>query len=208
MIRNVADIFKLTTAHLEKIPGYTEYSAWKMWSAISYARRTTFDRFLMALSIPDVGKVTARNLAQRIFKRQALFEMTVPERVLELRARDVGKTTAANIAAYFSDPVKNDNARELLKVLEIPEMGKIEPIEGVSGKTFVFSGKFSEARESLENMVLAGGGNVSTSISPMTDYLVVGERPGSKVRKAKVLGLVPIDERVFLSFFENRNQDE
>ena len=205
MIRSVADIFKLTAAHLEKIPGYTEYSAWKMWSAISYARKTTFDRFLMALAIPDVGKVTARSLAQRIFKRQALFELTAPDRVLELRARDVGKGTAANIAAYFSDPVKNDNARELLKVLDIPEMGEIEPVEGIVGKTFVFSGKFSEARESFENMVLSAGGQVSSSISPMTDYLVVGERPGSKVRKAKVLGIDPIDERTFLSFFENND---
>lgn len=208
LIRCVADIFKLSAAHLERIPGYTEYSAWKMWSAISYARRTTFDRFLMALAIPDVGKVTARNLAQRIFKRSALFSLTTPDKVLELRARDVGKATAANIAAYFSDPIKNDDAQELLKILDIPEMGQPEPIEGVAGKTFVFSGRFSDDREVFENMVLSGGGYVSSSISPVTNYLVVGDRPGSKVRKAKLLGIDPIDERTFLSFFENKQKEE
>jgi DNA ligase (NAD+) len=202
LIRCVADIFKLSKHDLERMHGYTDYSANKLFWSIYQAKKTTFDRFIMALSIPEVGKSTARGLAQRIFKRPALFDLTTPEKVLELRARDVGEVTAANIAAYFSDPVKRENAEELLKLLDIPEMGEVESIPGVAGKTFVFSGKFSEHREVYENKVLAAGGYVSTTISPVTSYLVVGERAGSKVRKAKVLGIDPIDERVFLSLFE------
>jgi DNA ligase (NAD+) len=202
LIRCVADIFKLNKHDIQKMHGYTEYSAQKLWYAIYQAKKTSFDRFIMALSIPEVGKSTARGLAQRIFKRPALFDLTTPEKVLELKARDVGEVTANNIANYFSDPVKRDNAQELLKMLEVPEMGEVESIPGVAGKTFVFSGKFSEPREVYENKVLAAGGYISSSLSPVTTYLVVGERAGSKVRKAKVLGIDPIDERVFLSLFE------
>lgn len=208
LVKCVADIYKLTAEQMMKIHGYTEYSAWKMWSAINASKQTTFDRFIMALGIPEVGKVAARSLAQRIFKRSVLFDLNTPEKVLELKVPDIGPVTANNIATYFSDPLRKYNAEELLRLLNIPAGAQaVEPIEGVAGKTFVFSGSFSEPKDILENKVLAAGGFVSSSISGATDYLVVGERAGSKLRKAKTLKIDTMDERVFRSLFEGRTDD-
>lgn len=206
LIRRTADIFDLTIADISKLEGYTEYSAEKLRMAIDQARRTTLDRFIIALGIMDVGKSTARKLAQRIFKSEVLFELDTPEKVLELNAGDVGPSTAANIAKYFSDAQKKKDAIDLFCCLIIPEMGEAIPIEGVTGKTFVFTGSFSDTREAYENKVLAAGGSISSSISSKTDYCVAGDKAGSKLRKANLIGVEVIDERVFLSFFENPKQ--
>lgn len=205
LIRCVADIFELTPEGIAKLPGFTEYSANKMFYAILDAEETTFDRYLLALGIPDVGKSTARKLAQRIFVRNALFELTTPEKVLELKVEDIGLVTATSIAKYFSDPQHRANAEALLQKLRVADMGEPSFVPGVMGKTFVFTGSFGEKKEVMENRVLAGSGRISGSVSSSTDYLVVGERPGSKLRKARVLGIEIIDEKTFLSFFENIN---
>jgi DNA ligase (NAD+) len=206
LITCVADIFKLDTKDIATLDGYTEYSAGKLESAIWTARKTTFDRFIMALGIMDVGKSTSRKLAQRIFKHQVLFDLNTPEKVLELRVPDVGPSTAANMADYFSDPKKRQDAIELYNRLSIAEMGQPELIAGVTNKTFVFTGSFSDTREAYENKVLSAGGLISSSISSKTDYCVAGDRPGSKFRKANLLGVEIIDERVFLSLFVRREE--
>ena len=206
LIHRTADIFKLHDAEIATLEGYTEYSANKLRRAILNSLHTTFDRFIMALGIMDVGKSTARKLAQRIFKSEVLFELDTPEKVLALNVGDVGPSTAANIAKYFSDVQKRNDAIDLFRCLTIPEMGETIPIEGVTGKTFVFTGSFSDTREAYENKVLAAGGSISSSISSKTDYCVAGDRAGSKLRKANLIGVEVIDERVFLSFFENPKQ--
>ena len=203
LIKCTADIFKLDVKDIAKLEGFTDYSATKLFYKIMEAKKTTFDRFIIALGILDVGKSTARKLAQRIFKHEVFFDLDVPEKVLELRVGDVGPSTAANIAAYFSDPQKRADAISLYKQLYIEEMGEVVPIEGISNKAFVFTGKFPESREVLENKVLAAGGNVSSGVSSKTDYVVAGDAPGSKVRKANLLNVEVIDYRVFMSFFEN-----
>lgn len=204
LIRRIADIFDLTVADLSTLEGYTEYSAGKLKAAIVDARETTFDRFIMALGIMEVGKSTARKLAQRLFKREVLFELDSVEKVLELGVDDVGPSTAANIANYFSDTQKRQDAMDLFTRLNIPDIGKVQTIAGVTGKTFVFTGSFSDTRETYENKVLSAGGFVSNSISNKVDYCVVGEKAGSKLRKANVLGIEVIDERVFNSLFVPR----
>ncbi|BAW19135.1 putative DNA ligase [Ralstonia phage RP12] len=201
IVKCAADLYKLEVAEIAKLEGYTEYSAAKLHRAIWNSRDTTMDRFIMSLGILEVGKSTARKLAQRILKHQALFELDTPDKVLELKVPDVGPSTAANIAAYFSNPQKKQDAMDLHARLHIPEMGEIQTIEGVAGKTFVFTGKFPESRDTMENKVLAAGGLVSGSVSAKTDYVVVGERPGSNARKANLLGIEIIDYRVFLSLF-------
>src|SRR5690606_5958949 len=138
-----------------------------------------FERFIMALCIKDVGKTTARSLAARLPKHEVLFDLDTPEKVLALKVADIGKSTAANIANYFANPKKKADAIRLYKSLIIDEVGEITPIVKVEGKTFVFTGKFSEPREILEGKVISAGGRVSSSVSVKTDYCVVGEKPGS-----------------------------
>lgn len=204
LVRATAHIFGLTPESIASLHGYTQYSGQKLWEAIRAARRTTFDRFITSLGIPEVGKSTSRKLAQRIFRRKALFELNTPEKVLELKVPSVGPETAANIAAFFSNSVRKYEAEQLLDVLIIPQVSEqdIEPIPGVADKTFVFTGTFTQLRDALENKVLAAGGNVSSSVSAKTDYVVAGDKAGSKKRKADLLNVDVIDERVFLSLFE------
>lgn len=201
LISRVADLFDLTVAQMADLEGYTEYSAKKLHDAIWEAKDTTMDRFIMSLGILEVGKSTSRKLAQRLIRREALFELDTPEKVLELKVEDCGPSTARNIAEFFADSVRNADSRALYKQLRMPEMGEAVDIPGVAGKTFVFTGKFPEFRDTLENKVLAGGGKVSSQISQNTDYLVKGEGGGEKIRKAGLLGVEVIDYRVFLSFF-------
>lgn len=202
-IRCTADLYDLEIADIALLDGFTDYSATKMFYAIYASKETTFDRYIMALGIAEVGKSTAKKLAQKIFIRKALFDLDTPEKVLELKMPDVGLVTATSIAKYFSHLGKRDDAENLLKQIKVPDMGESFPIPGIFGKTFVFTGRFKEARELLENKVLSGGGNVTGSVSASTGYLVVGDKPGSKVQKARILNVDIIDERTFLSLFEN-----
>ena len=203
VIRCTADIFDLEMADIAALNGFTDYSAKKLYYSIYAAKNTTFDKFIMALGIPEIGKSTAKKLGQKIFVRKAIFDLDTPEKVLELKIPDVGLVTANNIAKYFSDPKRRADAEALLKQLVVPDMGEAFPIPGIYAKSFVFTGRFQEARELLENKVLAGGGRVTGSVSASTDYLVAGDKPGSKVNKARILNVEIIDERTFLSLFEN-----
>lgn len=206
LISNVADIFNLQITDIETLPGFASYSARKLYYSILDAGKTTFDRFILALNIPEVGKSTAKKLAHRIFIRKALFDLDTPEKVMELRVEDIGLVTANNIAQYFSHPTRRANAEALLKQLRVPEMGQPLAIEGVAGKGFVFTGKFNDSREMLENKVLMGCGRVTSAISNSTDYLVAGDKPGTKLNKARLLNIEVIDERHFLSLFENTHR--
>lgn len=205
LVKCTADLYQLTEEQVAKLDGYTDYSARKLVSAIRESRDTTMDRFITALGIMEVGKSTARKLSHRVRVHAALFELNSPEKILELKVADVGPSTAANIAAYFANPQKKDDAIRLYKALLLPmfdvdDSANID-VPGVTGKSFVFTGRFPEAREALENRVLAAGGRVSSSISGKTDYLVLGEGGGDKRRKAELLGVEAIDYRVFISFF-------
>lgn len=202
LISRTVDLFSLGINDLMTLKNYTGYSATKLYLAIQDARATKFDRFILALGIPEVGKATARKFAQHLHLHQVLFELDTPEKVLELKIPEVGPSTAASIAAYFSHPVSKRDAMDLYTALDLPpEVGKITPIDGVTSKVFVFTGRFSESREFLENKVLAAGGRVATTVGQNTDYVVAGQEAGSKLRKAQILNIEVIDERVFLSLF-------
>lgn len=207
LVRCTADIFNLSEADIERLNGYTQYSANKLRFAIINASRTTFDRYIISLGIPGVGKSTARSLAQKIFKRKTIFSLTTPEAVLDLKVKDIGEETAKNVANFFSDAQKRLDAEELLNSLMIDDMPEVQKIPGVTGKSFVFTGSFTEPRELMENKVLSAGGTVLSSISSRVDYLVAGERAGSKLRKANMLKIEVIDERVFRSLFEPGTPD-
>lgn len=201
LIKRTADIYHLHAADISQLHGYTDYSAQKLYWEIFRSKETTLDRFIMALGIMEVGKSTARKLAQRIFRHQALFDLDTPEKVLELKVPDIGKSTATNIANYFANPQKREDAMDLYRCLLITEMGEVQEVPGVKGKVFVFTGSFSQSRESLENKVVAAGGFVSGSISARTDYCVAGNNARSKKRKADLLGVAVIDELAFFSLF-------
>jgi DNA ligase (NAD+) len=104
LVSSVYQIFDLKAENLETLPGFTAYSANKLLLAINRARQQPLWRYLVSLGIPDVGRVTAQNLANAVNDIEKLFELDTPEKVLELKVRDVGETTAQSVATFFSGP--------------------------------------------------------------------------------------------------------
>lgn len=211
LVKSTADIFRLDTDEVAKLEGFTYHSAYKLNTAIQNARYTGFDKYIAALGIPDIGIVTSRRVADQLPVREVLFSLNIPDRVLELKIPSVKHALASNIANYFSSPEKLAAAKDLASVLALkhnPTSIEVNPVSSVTGKSFVFTGSFSVPKEVLKNKVLVAGGILREDVSGRVDYLVVGDKPGDKLRKAELLQIDVIDERTFLSLFEEAESEE
>ena len=194
-VRTPADLFHLKTEQLATLERMGEKSAQKLQSAIAAAQRTTLPRFLYALGIRDVGEATALALAQHFGDPAALRAASAEE--LQL-VPDVGPVVAANICAYFGNA---ENAKLVDRLLA---SGITWPAPGRpsrapwAGQTFVLTGALATmTREAATEAIIQRGGKVSGSVSKKTAYVVAGEEPGSKLEKARELGVAVLDEAAF-----------
>ncbi|HVA54604.1 MAG TPA: NAD-dependent DNA ligase LigA [Gammaproteobacteria bacterium] len=198
LVHTPADIFRLTVAQLTDLERMGDKSAENLVHAIDNSRRTSLARFLYALGIREVGETTAGVLAQNFGNLEAL--MNADETAL-LQVPDVGPVVAASIAAFFQEPHNRHVISALRKAgVQWPEhTGKQHARLGpLSGKIFVLTGTLANmTRDDAKTGIQALGGKVSGSVSPKTDYLVVGEEPGSKLAEAQKLGITQLDERAF-----------
>ncbi len=196
-VRTPADLFELDPARLETLERMGEKSAHKLHAALGAAKRTTLPRFLYALGIRDVGEATALALARHFGEVTALAEAPVEE---IQRVPDVGPIVAASVRAYF-DSAEN---RKLLKRLlasgiEWPPLERAAAAGDLDGKSFVLTGTLAAmTREAAREALVLRGAKVSGSVSKKTDYLVAGAEPGSKLDKARDLGVTVLDEPAFL----------
>jgi DNA ligase (NAD+) len=195
-VQTPADLYGLKAEPLSQLERMGEKSATNIVAAIQRSKDTTLPRFLFALGIPEVGEVTAANLARHFGDLDALARAEQEE--LEA-VPDVGPVVAQHVHEFFRQ-------RDNLRVIEaLRQHGVNWPIEEATadslplqGKTFVLTGALEsmtreEARERIENL----GGKVTGSVSAKTDYLVVGSDPGSKLRKAQQLNVAVLDEERF-----------
>ncbi len=183
MVRDIADLYHLEAEDLESLEGFAERSARLLADAIGSAREARLDRFLYALGIRHVGSHLARVLASSLGDLDSVRRATAEE----LRTiGEIGPETASGVESFFADP---DNSRVLDRLLEAGvEVGGMETVEGgpLSGLTFVFTGGLEGiAREEAVAAVEARGGRATSGVSSRTDYLVVGEDPGSKLEDAR-----------------------
>jgi DNA ligase (NAD+) len=195
MAKTPADLFGLTKDDFLKLEGFAEKSARQLHQAIQSSKKLRLDRFLYALGIPEVGRRTARLLAERF---QTL------DRVREADAEDIkaiedlGPTVAHNVAEFFRRPENRDVIDQMLGLgVEVRPMPRAEE-QPLSGKTFVLTGSLdrmtrSRAKQEIERL----GGRAASSVSGETDYLVVGQGPGRKLEDAKKRGVEIIDEDEF-----------
>ncbi len=200
-VRTPADLFDLKTEQLGALDRMAEKSARKLHSAIAAAKQTTLPRFLYALGIRDVGEATALALAQYFGDVSALRDASAEE---IQRVPDVGPIVAASIFAYFRNA---ENAalveRLLASGLTWPALPQTRPKEEFAGKTFVLTGALVKmTREEAQEAITMRGGKVSGSVSKKTDYVVVGEDAGSKLKKAQELGIAVLDEPAFLKLLK------
>jgi DNA ligase (NAD+) len=194
LVRSLPDLYRLTKEQLLELEGFQEKSATNVISAIEGSKRTPFSRVLLGLNIPDVGWVTAQNLARHFGSIDRIAE-AAPEQIQEVDG--IGPERAEAIAEWFSDRENMRLIGELRKVGLRLEAGPEErPVEGpLTGSTYVITGTLEglsrdEARKALE----AEGAKVGDSVSKKTTGVIVGESPGSKLAKAEQLGVPVLDE--------------
>jgi DNA ligase (NAD+) len=194
LVRSPADLYRLTREQLLELDGFQEKSASNVVAAIEQSKRHPFRRVLLGLNIPNVGWVTAQNVARHFGSVERLSAAS-PEEIAEVEG--IGPDRAESIAEWFSDE-ENMRLVEELKQLGLRfEAGPEErPLEGpLSGSTYVITGTLEgfsreEARKALE----AKGAKVGDSVSKKTTGVIVGESPGSKLAKAQQLGVPVLDE--------------
>lgn len=195
LVRSLEDIYFLRREDLIRLPGFREKSVNNLLEALERSKNVTLSRFIYAIGIPNVGEYTARVLAFNFGSLEALVDANLEEL---MRVEGIGPETAESIVSFF----RNERNRQLLKRLK--EAGfKIQKEEKkespFTGKTLVFTGALSSmSRDEAKQLVESLGGKVSNSVSRRTDFLVVGENPGSKYEKALQLGITTITEEEFI----------
>jgi len=192
LIKSFVDIYKLKEEDIRGLPGFAELSSKKLIEAINKSKDTTLARFLYALGISQVGEYAAKLLVQHFKNLEDLYNVKI-DRLIEIP--QIGEKTARAIEQFFNNQ-ENLKAIEELKRLglkvENPDYQGKERILPLKGFTFVITGSLPKPRHEVQEMIEKAGGKVSSSVSKNTNYLIVGEDPGSKFVKAQALGVKTI----------------
>lgn len=208
-IKTPVDIFTLENhQNLEKREGFGKQSVKKLLTAIADKKKISFDRFIYALGIPQIGQVTARQLALLFTDPKTFLEESLLCHDEESKAYQtlinqdgIGKSIVMDLAAYMMHPQNQAVFQSLLDHVTVVPYEKPYAENGVlSGKMIVFTGTLSkmsrqEAKATAERL----GAKVGSSISKKVDLVVVGVDAGSKLRDAQNLGIQVIDEEAWLS---------
>jgi DNA ligase (NAD+) len=193
LVKELDDLFGLTKEQLAGLERMADKSAQNVLDAIQKARKTTLDRFINGLGIRHVGEHTARQLALKFKTMDALAAASEDDL---LGVRDIGKEVAHSIREYFDEPRNLKTVKRLIKILEVEAPAEVEGRGALRDKTFVLTGTLeSMTREEAERRIMAAGGRVTSSVSRKTDFVVAGADPGSKLKKAKDLGVRVLDEK-------------
>lgn len=194
LIHTPADLYKLEMNTLANLDRMAEKSASNTLAAIEASKKTTLARFIFALGIRNVGEATAKDLARHFGGLAAL--MAADESALQ-QVPDVGPVVAQSIAQFFAEPHNREVIAQLAAAGVHWEEGAGSPVSTspISGKTLVLTGTLpSLTRDEAKERIEALGGKVSGSVSKKTDYVVAGAEAGSKLVKARELGVTVLDE--------------
>lgn len=195
LITEYADIFSLEKGDLLELPRFGEKSVDNLLSSISLAKNTTLPRFLVGISIPQVGEETAYDLVDHFGTLEKIRSLSYDE--LE-KVSGIGPIVARSVVDFFTDSENKKVVNNLLKYVKFEKTenktsGKFE------GKTFVLTGTLSSmSRDEAKEKIRSLGGNVSSSVSRETDFVVAGEKAGSKYSNAQKLGVKILSEKEFL----------
>ncbi len=198
LISEYADIFTLKKGDLLALPRFAEKSADNLLSSIDKARHTTLPRFLIALSIPQVGEETAHDIAAH-FKTIDRVRSASESDLLAISG--VGPIVAEAIATFFKDKKNIKIVDDLLKYVHIEsKVHQVHKVKsGITGKVFVLTGTLQTmSRDEAKEKIRTLGGDVSSSVSKETDYVIAGESAGSKLDKAQELGVTVLSEGEFI----------
>ena len=211
MVSTVADLYKLTADQVMSLDRMGEKSTNNLLEGIAKSKQTTLPKFLVALGIPHVGESTAVILTQQFGTLDELKSKS-QEELAEVHG--IGSIVAEGISTFFSDLRNSETIQALIDcgvTFSSPYSDKSN-IQDLQGKIFVVTGTLSqmsrlEAKKSLEDR----GARVASSVSKNTNFVIIGEKPGSKADKAKDLGVKILDEAAFLELLtttESENESE
>tara|TARA_Y100000766_G_scaffold226747_1_gene199706 strand:+ start:1577 stop:3601 length:2025 start_codon:yes stop_codon:yes gene_type:complete len=200
LVSNFADLFKLKKEDILKLDGFRDKSATNLLDSINGAKETTLARFIYALGIREVGEATALNLALN-FNNIAAFLVATEDDLLEIN--DIGPVASKFILEFLSKKENIKLVYDLLRLGVNPEDIKIEGNHPLSSKSIVITGSFTNiARSQLKEELIRVGARVTSSVSAKTDFLVSGEKPGSKLTKATDLGIKILEEEEALALLQ------
>jgi DNA ligase (NAD+) len=192
LVSSLADLYTLTADQLIPLERMAEKSAHKVIDNIARSRQRPLARVLNGLGIPFVGERTAQILAETFGSLEAIQSADID--TLQ-RAAEVGPKVAASIRHFFDEQRNQDLVKELRKHLELPQPVRRKEGGPLEGKTLVLTGTLpTMSREEAKARIEAAGGKVTGSVSKKTDYVVAGEEAGSKLEKARQLGVQVVDE--------------
>ena len=205
LIRTLPELYSLGLAKLGALARMGEKSAQNLLAGLEKSKRTTLARFLYSLGIRHVGETTAKDLAKHFGSLDAVMDAAL-DQLLEVK--DVGPVVAQSLRTFFEQP----HNREVVEQLRAAGM-HWEEHDGtadktpkpLAGKTFVLTGtQPSLSRDEAKDMIEAAGGKVAGSVSKKTDFVVAGEDAGGKLDKARLLGVIVIDEAALRELLSNQ----
>ena len=203
VVKTLPDLYRLGLMALANLDRMAEKSAQNILAALEKSKQTTLPRFLFGLGIRHVGEATAKEMARHFGNLDAIMDASL-EQLLEVN--DVGPIVAQSIRTFFDQP-HNREVVEQLRACGVtwaegaPAERAAQPL---AGKTFVLTGTFPTLkREEAKEMLEAAGAKVAGSVSKKTDYVVAGEEAGSKLDKARELGVAVIDEAGMLALLQS-----
>ncbi|NLM24569.1 MAG: NAD-dependent DNA ligase LigA [Firmicutes bacterium] len=203
LVKTPADLYKLTFDDLVQLERFGKKSAENLLAAIEQSKRRSLANLIFALGIRLVGVEVARELAMN-FKTMERLQQASIEDLMEIDT--IGEKIAASIVDYFSSPANLQLINELVAVGVNMEMSQESQAELIlDGLTFVVTGKLeSYSRKEMEDLLRSLGANVTGSVNKNTDYLIAGEKAGSKLTRAQELNITILNEEEFRRFLAER----
>ena len=197
LLKNPSDIFKLTINDIENKPGFGKVSANKLLNSISKSKKIEFFRFITALGIPNIGEISARALADRFESVYDFLKASIDE-LKEIEG--IGQLVAEDIHDFVNIDINVSFINELLQYIDIVYsntlMDNVDKSNKFFGKKIVFTVKMTEiSRDEAKSKAIKLGAKIGSSVSTNTDYVVVGEKAGSKLKKAIELNIPILTEK-------------
>jgi DNA ligase (NAD+) len=200
LIRTLPELYNLGLAKLSALDRMGDKSAQNLAAGLEKSKHTTLARFVFSLGIRHVGETTAKDLAKHFGSLDRVMDASVPQL---LEVADVGPVVAQSLRTFFDQP-HNREVVEQLRAAGIRwdehDGTQDRTPKPLAGKTFVLTGTLPTlSRDAAKDMIEAAGGKVAGSVSKKTDCVVAGEEAGSKLDKARALGVAVIDEAALLA---------
>ena len=202
LVQDPADVFYLTALDVGQLPNFKDKSIKNLLDAIEEAKRRPIDRLLFGLGIRHVGAAAARLLSDAFGSIDRIAAASVEELS---SVSGVGDTIGQSVREFFDRPATREMIQKLRDAGVTLSENREQSAGSLSGKTFVLTGTLETfSRDEAKRRIEALGGKVTSSVSRQTGYLVVGDNPGSKLKKAQDLGVETLSEAELLALLDGR----